>query len=168
MSWRSQLHDDSELAGPQEEDAAMTLVIENDALVELDYTMKDEWGGELESTEGGRSFTYVHGQHQLPDALEHALAGLAVGEEKNVTLGPAEAYGTVDPTAFMEVAKDRLPPEALSPGTEVTGRRPGGVIMFVTVAEVRDDTVLLNMNHPHAGKTLHFHLRVLNIVPQPR
>jgi FKBP-type peptidyl-prolyl cis-trans isomerase SlyD len=168
MSWRSRLHDDLELAGPQGEDAAMALVIENDALVELDYTMKDEWGGELESTEGGRSFTYVHGQHQLPDALENALAGLAVGEEKNVTLGPAEAYGTVDPTAFMEVAKNRLPPEALSPGTEVTGRRPGGVIMFVTVHEVRDDTVLLNMNHPLAGKTLHFHLRVLNIVRQPR
>jgi FKBP-type peptidyl-prolyl cis-trans isomerase SlyD len=68
----------------------------------------------------------------------------------------------------MEVAKDRLPPEALCPGTGVTGRRPGGVIMFVTVHEVRDDTVLLNMNHPLAGKTLNFHLRVLNIVRQPR
>jgi FKBP-type peptidyl-prolyl cis-trans isomerase SlyD len=158
----------SELAGPQEEDAAMALIIENDALVELDYTMKDEWGGELESTEGGSSFTYVHGQHQLPPALEDALSGLAVGDEKTVTLGPAEAYGTVDPTAFMEVAKDRLPPEALSPGTGVTQRRPGGVIMFITVHEVRDDTVLLNMNHPLAGKTLRFHLRVLNIVPQPR
>jgi FKBP-type peptidyl-prolyl cis-trans isomerase 2 len=40
--------------------------------------------------------------------------------------------------------------------------------MFITVHEVRDDTVLLNMNHPLAGKTLRFHLRVLNIVPQPR
>lgn len=146
----------------------MALVIENDALVELSYTMKDESGAELESTEGGRPFTYVHGQHQLPPALENALAGLAVGDEKNLTLGPAEAYGTVDPTAFMEVAKDRLPPEALSPGIGVTGRRPGGVIMFVTVHEVRDDTVLLNMNHPLAGKTLQIHLRVLSIVPEPR
>jgi FKBP-type peptidyl-prolyl cis-trans isomerase SlyD len=146
----------------------MAQVIENDALVELDYTMRDEWGDELESTEGGRSFTYVHGQQQLPPALENALAGLAVGEEKTVTLGPTEAYGTVDPTAFMEVAKDRLPPEALSPGIGVTGHRPGGVIMYVTVHEVRDETVLLNMNHPLAGKTLNFHLRVLNIVPQPR
>jgi FKBP-type peptidyl-prolyl cis-trans isomerase SlyD len=146
----------------------MALIIENDALVELAYTMRDESGAELESTEGGPSFTYVHGQHQLPPALEHALTGLAIGDEKNLTLGPAEAYGTEDPTAFMEVAKDRLPPEALSPGTGVTGHRPGGEIMFVTVHEVRDETVLLNMNHPLAGKTLHFHLRVLNIIHEPR
>jgi FKBP-type peptidyl-prolyl cis-trans isomerase SlyD len=146
----------------------MTLVIENDALVELAYTMRDEAGAEIETTEGARPFSYVHGQQQLPPALEHALDGLAIGDEKDVTLSPDQAYGTVDPTAFMEVAKHRLPPEALQAGIELTGRKPGGEIMFMTVAEVREDTVIINMNHPLAGKTLHVHLRVLNIIREPR
>lgn len=142
--------------------------IENDALVELAYTMTDDSGAEVESTEGERPFTYVHGQHQLLAGLEEALAGLSVGDERRVTLGPDEAYGEIDPTALMEVAKDRLPPEALQPGIELTARRPSGESMFISVQEVREETVILNMNHPLAGKRLHFHLRVLNIVPEPR
>ncbi|MGH7323643.1 MAG: FKBP-type peptidyl-prolyl cis-trans isomerase [Candidatus Rokuibacteriota bacterium] len=147
----------------------MAPVIENDSLVELAYTLKDGFGAVLESSDAGPSFTYVHGRHQLLEGLEHALDGMAVGDETDVTLPPDEAYGAVDPTAFMEVGKYRLPPEALVPGTTLTARRSSGETMFVSVEEVRDDdTVVINMNHPLAGKTLYFHLRVLTIVPQPR
>lgn len=147
----------------------MVPVVENDSLVEIAYTLKDAFGEVLESTEAGPSFTYVHGQQQLLAGLEHALVGMSVGDEKDVTLPPDQAYGAVDPTAFMEVGKYRLPPEALVAGTTLTARRSSGETMFVSVEEVRDDdTVVINLNHPLAGKTLCFHLRVLSIVPQPR
>jgi FKBP-type peptidyl-prolyl cis-trans isomerase SlyD len=145
----------------------MAPVIENDALVEMTYVVRDDSGSVLDSTEGAAPFTYVHGRRQLPPALEHALAGMRPGEEKDLTLGPDQAYGPVDPTAFTVVAKDALPADALVPGIGLTARRTSGETMFVTVEEVRDDTVVLNLNHPYAGKVVHLHLRVLSIVPDP-
>lgn len=143
-------------------------VIENNSLVELAYTLTDESGVVVDATEDGRAFTYVHGQQQILPALERALTGLRVGDEKNLTLGPEQAYGSIDPHALTEVPKRSLPPEALFPGTELTARKSNGETMFVTVKEVREETVIISLNHPLAGKTLNFHLRILQIVPQPR
>jgi FKBP-type peptidyl-prolyl cis-trans isomerase SlyD len=144
----------------------MAPVVQNDSLVEVAYTLKDDSGAVLESTEGARPFIYVHGRQRLLPALEETLAGMQVGDETDITLAPAQAYGDVDPIAFTVVAKDELPPAALQAGTELTARRRGET-MFVTVAEVRDETVVLNLNHPLAGKTLHFHLCVLSVIPDP-
>jgi FKBP-type peptidyl-prolyl cis-trans isomerase SlyD len=110
----------------------------------------------------------VHGQNRLLPALEAALLGMRPGDEKRVTIGPEDAYGIPDPTARAEVPRRALPPEALAPGTEVTAKRQNGETMFVTVEEVRDETVVLNLNHPFAGKTLHFHLRVVHVVRDPQ
>ncbi len=146
----------------------MTVVIENDALVELSYTLKDDRGATLDATDEGHTISYVHGHDQILPALEAALVGMRAGDETEITLPPERAYGTIDPAALAEVPKHALPPEALKPGTEVTARGPHGQTRYVTVNEVREETVVLNMNHPYAGKTLHFHLRVVQIVPQPR
>ncbi|MBI1734192.1 MAG: peptidylprolyl isomerase [Candidatus Rokubacteria bacterium] len=146
----------------------MALAIENDSLVEISYTLRDEYGTVLDSTEEGRSFTYVHGRQRLLPALEEALIGMCPGEEKQLTVRPEDAYGLPDPTARAEVPRRALPPEALAPGTEVTAKRRNGETMFVTVEEVRDETVVLNLNHPFAGKTLHFHLRVVHVVSDPK
>ena len=142
----------------------MALAIENGSLVEISYTLRDEFGTVLDGTEEGRSFTYVHGVNRLLPALEAALLGMHPGNEKRVTIRPEDAYGIPDPTARAEVPRRALPPEALAPGTEVTAKRQNGETMFVTVEEVRDDTVVLNLNHPFAGKTLHFHLSVVHVV----
>jgi FKBP-type peptidyl-prolyl cis-trans isomerase SlyD len=142
-------------------------VITNNSLVELAYSLSDDSGTVLDASEEGRPYTYVHGQRQILPALEQALDGLAVGDEKELTLPPEDAYGVIDPTAETEVPKSSLPPEALVAGTEVTARKSNGETMYVTVKEVLDDTVVLNLNHPLAGKRLRFHVRILQIVPQP-
>jgi FKBP-type peptidyl-prolyl cis-trans isomerase SlyD len=143
-------------------------VIEHGSLVELAYTLTDASGDVLDGSAEGQPFTYVHGEQQILPALEAALAGKRVGDEADLTLPPEDAYGVIDPQALTEVPKRSLPPEALFPGTELTAKKSTGEKMFVTVKEVRDETVVINMNHPFAGKTLHFHLRVLQIVPPPR
>jgi FKBP-type peptidyl-prolyl cis-trans isomerase SlyD len=145
----------------------MTVIIENDALVELAYTLTDDCGTTIDGTEEGRTISYVHGHEQIIPALEAALAGLRAGDETELTLPPERAYGEIDPAARAEVPKHALPPEALKPGTEVTARGPHGETRYVTVNEIREDTVVLDMNHPFAGKTVHFHLRVVQVVPRP-
>lgn len=143
----------------------MTAVGDN-ALVELTYTLKDDTGLVVDCSQDGQPYTYVHGHQEVLPALEAALAGMRPGDEKDVTLPPEDAYGTIDPEAVTEVPKHLLPPDALVPGTEVTARK-GDATMYVTVKEVRDDTVVLSLNHPLAGKRLHAHLRVVQVIPQP-
>lgn len=143
-------------------------VIENGSLVELTYTLTDASGNVLDGSAEGQPFTYVHGEQQILPALEAALGGKRVGDEAQLTLPPEQAYGVIDPQALTEVPKRSLPPEALVPGTELTAKKKSGEKMFVTVKEVRDETVVINMNHPFAGKTLHFHLRVLQVIPPPQ
>jgi FKBP-type peptidyl-prolyl cis-trans isomerase SlyD len=141
--------------------------IADGALVELAYVVKDDSGAVLDATEEGRPFTYVHGQHQILPGLETALAHLKVGDERDVTLAPEDAYGVFDPNAVAEVPKRAVPPEGHVAGTELTARKSTGETMVVTVKEVRDDTLVLSLNHPLAGRTLRFHVRVLQIVPAP-
>jgi FKBP-type peptidyl-prolyl cis-trans isomerase SlyD len=143
------------------------VTIENNTLVEIAFTLRDDSGAVLETSEEGRSFTYVHGQHRLLPGVEQALEGMRVGDEKDVTMEPEQGHGQLDPQAWAEISKGSLPPEGLVPGTELVARKPSGETMLVTVREVRNDTVVLSLNHPLAGKTLHCHLRVLQIVPQP-
>ena len=144
----------------------MTSITDN-TLVELSYTLRDDAGLVVDASDERRPYSYVHGHEQVLPALEAALAGMHAGEEKDLTLPPEEAYGTIDPEALSEVPKHLLPTDALVPGTEITARKASGETMYVTVEEVRDDTVLLNMNHPLAGKRLHVHLHVLQVIAQP-
>ncbi len=142
-------------------------VVGNNSLVELSYTLTDTSGAVLETSGEGQAYTYMHGRHEILPALEAALTGLRVGDEQDITLPPEQAYGTVDPEAVMRISKRKLPPEALVPGTELRARRSSGETMFVTVKDVLEDSVILDLNHPFAGKTLHFHLRIVQIVPEP-
>ncbi|HXG15587.1 MAG TPA: peptidylprolyl isomerase [Calidithermus sp.] len=143
----------------------MSPVIDKGATVRFDYTLTDEAGALLDSSEGRAPLTYVHGRREIIPGLERQLAGMRAGEEKDVVVPPAEAYGPVDPSAVAEVPKRAVPAEALVPGTELMARSPDGQSRVVRVKEVREDSVLLDLNHPLAGKTLYFHVRIREVTP---
>jgi FKBP-type peptidyl-prolyl cis-trans isomerase SlyD len=75
---------------------------------------------------------------------------------------PEEGYGAVDPAAQIEVGRDRVPPD-VKVGSQLTGRSSSGQTRSVRVKEVKDQTVVLDLNHPLAGKTLLFDVRVLSV-----
>lgn len=106
---------------------------------------------------------YVHGKGQIIPGLEKELAGMAVGNEKKVTVKPEEAYGPVDPRAFQEIAKEKLPPEALKVGTMLMAKGPQGQGVPVRVHEIKENTVIMDFNHPLAGKTLSFDVKITDI-----
>jgi FKBP-type peptidyl-prolyl cis-trans isomerase SlyD len=114
---------------------------------------------------GAEPLTYVQGSRQIVPGLEKAMEGMKVGESKQVTVQPEEGYGTVRQEAFLEIEKDKLPPEAQQVGAQVQGRVESGQIVRARVVEVKDTTVRLDFNHPLAGKTLYFEVKVLNIQP---
>ena len=131
--------------------------------VSLEYTLKLDDKSVVESNVGKQPLTYTHGTHQIVPGLEKALEGLAVGDTKEVTVAPADGYGEQDPEALQEVQKKLVPPDALVVGSRLQGKAPDGNMVYPRVAEIKDDTVVLDFNHPLAGKTLHFDVKIVDI-----
>ena len=135
--------------------------------VGLEYTLTVD-GAVVDSTDGKDAFHYVHGQQQMIPGLERQLAGLRIGDTKEVTVTPDEGYGQVDPAAFVEVPKTQLPagvaPEV---GLVLRGVNPDGQDFRARISEIKEDTVTLDLNHPLAGKTLNFKVKITSIAPAP-
>jgi FKBP-type peptidyl-prolyl cis-trans isomerase SlyD len=131
--------------------------------VSLEYTLTLDDKSVVESNVGKQPLTYTHGTRQIIPGLEKALEGLAVGDTKEVTVTPSDGYGEKDPNALQEVQKKLIPPDALVVGAQLQGKTPDGQMVYPRVAEIKDDTVVLDFNHPLAGKTLHFDVKILDI-----
>jgi FKBP-type peptidyl-prolyl cis-trans isomerase SlyD len=138
-------------------------MIKNGSVVSFEYTLSDENGKLIESNKGEEPVTYTHGQHQIIPGLEKGLSGMDMNQEKNIRVQPEEAYGPVDPKGFKEVAKTEIPAQGLKVGTMLHARGPKGEDFSVRVHEIKEETVILDLNHPLAGKTLSFDIKVLNI-----
>lgn len=102
------------------------------------------------------------GKGQLIQGFEQGLQGMAVGEKKTITIPSEEAYGPVMADMTQEVEKQFVPAD-VTVGAQLTANGPMGPFI-VTVTEVKENTVVLDANHPLAGKDLIFDLEVLEIV----
>ena len=137
--------------------------VQNGVTVSLEYTLKDEGGQVLDTNKGGTPLVFTQGQQQIIPGLERALVGMRAGEEKKVVVKPEDAYGEVVPNAQQEVPKEAIPKEGLKVGTPLTARSGSGEVRTVIVKEIRENTVVVDHNHPLAGKTLFFDVKVLGI-----
>jgi FKBP-type peptidyl-prolyl cis-trans isomerase SlyD len=144
--------------------AAAPGAVQNGATVSIEYTLKDEGGQVLDSNLGKAPLTFVHGRRQIIPGLERELVGMRPGEQKAVVVAPDDGgYGPVVPSAQQEVPKEVIPKEGLKVGTQLTARSGSGEVRPVTVKEIKDTTVVLDFNHPLAGKTLFFDVKILNV-----
>jgi FKBP-type peptidyl-prolyl cis-trans isomerase SlyD len=140
--------------------------IQSNARVVLEYTLKDEKGEVLDSSdaEDGEPITYVHGYGMLVPGLEAALDGLAVGASKDVTVSPEEGFGERDDELVLEIDRSDFPePKNVKVGDEVVAESPDGEEVPMRVIEVKDDTVVVDANHPLAGVTLRYAVKVKEI-----
>ncbi len=137
--------------------------------VSIEYTLKLEDKTIVDSNVGAAPLTYVHGARQIIPGLENSLTGMKVGDKKEVTVKPEDGYGLVDTKALVEVDKEQIPADSAKIGSQLQGRDNDGNVFTARVTEIKDNKVVLDFNHPLAGKTLYFEVRVLNIleVPQP-
>ena len=142
-------------------------VVKDGLMVSLEYTLKSPEGKILETSKGREPLKYIHGQKMMIPGLEKELTGMKVGGEKHVTVKPEDAYGNVDPNAVQEVPKEKIPPNGLKVGAVLAARSPQGVVVPMTVREIKEKTVVMDMNHPMAGKTLVFYVKVVDIQPAP-
>ena len=132
--------------------------------VELDYTLHLGDGEVVDRSEPGEPLTYLHGESQIVPGLEAALEGLEAGASKQVVVPPSEGYGDHDPRGVQEVPRDQFPPNApLQPGAEMLARGQDGEVVPLVIVSAGLETVTIDLNHPLAGKTLHFDVTVRSV-----
>jgi len=144
---------------------AVEWTIQNGMTVQLEYTLTVE-DRTVDSTEHRGPLIYVHGRGELIPGLERRLTGLSVGDELEVAVSPEEGYGLVDLDLFVEMPRSRMPRDvAPKIGAVVRGVNEDGTSFNAVIASMSDGAVTLDLNHPLAGKTLQFHVRVAGITP---
>ena len=139
------------------------MVISAGKKVSFNYTLTVD-GEKVDSSDNTGPLTYTHGSGQIIKGLETELEGMKAGEKKQVTVSPQNGYGEVNPEAFKEIPKTQLPPDmAPAVGQVLTVTTQDGQSFPVIISEVKDEAVVLNLNHPLAGKELHFDVAVVSV-----
>lgn len=134
------------------------------SVVGLDYSLHLGDGQVVDASEPDEPLTYLHGEGQIVPGLESALEGLDVGENRKVVVAPGEGYGEHDPRGIQEVPRGAFPP-GFDPqvGMELTAEGPSGEPVPFSIREVKPASVVIDLNHPLAGKTLHFDVTVREV-----
>lgn len=141
--------------------ASPFMQITKNSVVMLEYTLRDETGQVLDSTEGGDPLQYLHGSGMLIPGLESALEGKSQGDAFEVTIPPEDAYGVRDDNLRQEVDRAQFAGvDDLAAGMKFRADAGNGELIVLTVAEVDDDKVIVDGNHEMAGKTLNFNVTV--------
>ncbi len=137
--------------------------IAQDCVVSFDYTLKNDAGETIDSSEGGAPLTYLHGHGNIVVGLENALTGQSAGTSLAVTVAAEEGYGprheelvqTVPRSAFDGV-------ESIEPGMRFQADSSAGP-MVVQVTEVTEDMVTVDGNHDLAGQALNFEVSITEV-----
>jgi FKBP-type peptidyl-prolyl cis-trans isomerase SlyD len=132
------------------------------AAVTIEYTLKDDAGKVLDSSEGRKPLVYLHGLGNLVPGLEKALEGKAPGATLDVTLAPEEGYGHRDEKLVRKLPLRKLADKSPQPGHRTRAQYEDGY-RFVQVTAVSGDYATVDGNHPLAGMTLHFSVKVLDV-----
>ena len=141
------------------------LIVNDGQVISMDYTLHVD-GKVVDSTEGGESLQFIQGMGHLIPGLENQLYDMKVGDNKRVVVLAKDGYGEEDTEAFMDVPRSAFPTDVpLEKGTELELRDKSGHPMFARIETISEDMFRLNMNHPLAGKELHFDIKITAIRP---
>jgi FKBP-type peptidyl-prolyl cis-trans isomerase SlyD len=130
--------------------------------VTIGYTLKDDAGKVLDSSEGGEPLIYLHGAGDIVPGLEKALDGKQVGDAISVSLSPEEAYGQRDEAQVRNIPLRKLPKGKVEVGMQYEVTTEAGP-MLALVTAVKGDYATIDANHPLAGMRLHFDVKVVSV-----
>ncbi|HLR17459.1 MAG TPA: peptidylprolyl isomerase [Alcanivoracaceae bacterium] len=137
--------------------------IADNTAVSIHYTLTNDAGETLDSSQGQEPLSYVHGNGQIIPGLEAALAGKSAGDTLQATIPAEEAYGPRHDELIQAVPREAFEGvDEILPGMQFQAQTEQGP-QLVTVAAVTEDTVTVDANHPLAGETLHFDVEVVEV-----
>lgn len=137
--------------------------IAKNTVVTIHYTLKDDEGNLVDSSEGGQPLAYLHGVGNIISGLESALEGHQEGEEVSVTIPPERGYGPHHSELIQVVPRDRFEiDEDIQVGMQFKAQTTNGTHV-VTVTQIDGNDVTIDGNHPLAGQTLNFDVAVESV-----
>ncbi|WP_444929596.1 peptidylprolyl isomerase [Microbulbifer sp. SSSA002] len=139
------------------------VVIGEHCRVTLHFSLKLDDGTEVDSTFKGDPASFSVGDGSLLPGFEKALFGLQAGDEAEIEIPPEVGFGQRNPENLQKVRRDTFSPDmALEPGLVVSFDNGSGELPGV-ISEIGEDEVIVDFNHPLAGQTLNFHVKIIAV-----
>ncbi len=140
--------------------------VADDLVVSLAYTLLVN-GEELDQADDDDPMLFLQGHSNIIPGLEKELYGMSIGDTKQVTVAPAEAYGELDPSKRDEIPLEMMPADYEPVVGDALHLRDteSNEVFEVYVAEIDDDKIFVDFNHPLAGETLQFQVKVVDLRP---
>lgn len=139
--------------------------IEKGSTIKVHYTGTLEDGKVFDTSEGKDPLEFTVGEGKIIKGFDEGVMGMGIGEEKDITIKPEEAYGNREEKLVQQVPKEMFGEnkDKLKTGAMLGLKDPNGQVINAIVANIADDKVTLDMNHPLAGKTLKFKVKVVEV-----
>lgn len=141
---------------------ALKMAIENNQIVSIEYEVRDG-GNVVDSNVGGHPLTFMFGKGQIIPGLENGIAHMSIGEKGDILVKAADAYGDYNEEAQQELPREQFAGIDLNVGMTLYGQGEDGGTVQVIVKEIKDDAVIIDFNHPLAGKDLMFTVTISNV-----
>ncbi len=139
------------------------MTIAENKVVTIEYTLKNDQGEVLDTSEGREPLVYLHGSQGIIPGLENALTGKVVGDSLTVRITPEDAYGERDDSMKQEVPREMFGDEDVEVGMQYHAQGPDDDMIVVTVIDANETHVTVDGNHPLAGVHLNFDVAVKDI-----
>jgi FKBP-type peptidyl-prolyl cis-trans isomerase SlyD len=137
--------------------------IAKDLVASIEYTLTDDAGNVIDSSVGGEPLAYLHGAGNIIPGLENALEGKKAGDSLKVTIAPEDGYGEKSEGLIQVVPKDMFQGvETVEVGMQFHAQTDHGM-QVITVAAVDGNNVTVDGNHPLAGQTLNFDVKIIEV-----
>lgn len=142
------------------------MAAKNGDLVRIDYEGSLDDGAVFDSSaKHGKPLEFRMGEGRVIKGFESAVMGMKVGDEKKVVIQPCDAYGERNPQLVKKVPRSQMPPQPEpAVGMVLVLTTPEGMQFPAVITEVSGGVVTIDLNHPMAGKVLHFKIKLIEIV----
>ncbi|MDA3809324.1 MAG: peptidylprolyl isomerase [Spirochaetaceae bacterium] len=142
----------------------MSLKIQDNLVVTINYKLTDDEGIVLDSSEGDEPMAYIHGTDSLVPGLEKAMYDKSIGDSLKVRVESADGYGEILPDLVQEMdRKDFKDMEPIEVGMEFHSQDENGEILQIEIKKIENDKVTIDANHPFAGMNLNFEIDIVDI-----
>lgn len=139
-------------------------MISKDKVVSIEYEVFNQADNALlDSNKGGTPLEFLIGSGQVINGLEDAIMGASIGDNIKATIAPENAYGVYQSDFVQEVPKEQFEGIELKAGMTLFGQGEDGQTIQVSVKDFNDEVVIIDYNHPLAGKTLQFDVKILDV-----
>ncbi len=140
------------------------LIIDDNRVVSMHYQLSNGFGEQIDTSQGDLPLVYMHNTNALLPSLERELTGKQAGEQVSVTIYPEDGYGYSDEELIAEWPRDSIErTQELVIGMRFKALTKEGDSQLVTLTEIREDTVVLDANHPLAGQVLNFIVAIVSV-----